>query len=172
MLVSGGGFSKAERNGDSWAVYQHERNELFDFIRDNRIEGVFGISGDSHMGELNCVPRSDQGGYDFYDLCSSPLANLPDLDFVDQMPEVRIRSPWTRSCNLGLLDFSFDDGPTLTYTLHNIYGAPAWAPLVLKPADLRNGASTWREKIDERELVRLERYRAGGAYYDPDARPE
>lgn len=169
VLVSGGGFSKAERNGDSWAVYQHERDELFSFIRDSHIEGVFGISGDSHMGELNCVPCSESGGYDFYDLCSSPLANLPDLDFVDQMPEVRIRSPWTRSCNVGLLDFSFERGPKLTYTLHNIYGAPAWAPLELTPADLRNGVSTWRQKIDRNELVRLERYRAGGAYYDPDA---
>ncbi len=172
VLVSGGGFSKAERGGESWAVYQHERNELFDFIRDHRIEGVFGISGDSHMGELNCVPRSEEGGYDFYDLCSSPLANLPDLDFVDQMPEVRIRRPWTRSVNVGMLDFSFDGGPKLTYTLHNVYGAPAWAPLVLTPADLRNGVATWRQKIDQEELVRLERYRAGGAYYDPDARTD
>jgi alkaline phosphatase D len=36
VLVSGGGFSKAERGGDSWAVYTNERDELFDFIRDNR----------------------------------------------------------------------------------------------------------------------------------------
>lgn len=167
VLVSGGGFSKAEANGDSWAVYQAERNELFDFIRDNRIEGVFGISGDSHMGELNCVPRSEQGGYDIYDLCSSPLANFPDLDFVDQMPEVRIRGPYTRSCNIGLMEFSFDNGPRMSYTLHNTIGAPAWDPLVLTPSDLRNGASTWRTKIAPRELERLERYRAGGAYYDP-----
>lgn len=165
VLVSGGGFSKAERGGDSWAVYTHERDELFDFIRDNRIEGVFGISGDSHMGELNCVPRSEQGGYDFYDLCSSPLANLPDSDFVDQAPEVRIRGVYTRSVNIGLMEFSFDGGPRLNYNLYNMFGAPAWEPLVLTPADLRNGVSTWRSKIDPRELERLERYRAGGAYY-------
>lgn len=168
VLASGGGFSKAERGGDTWAVYTHERDELFDFIRDHNIGGVFGISGDSHMGELNCVPRSEQGGYDFYDLCSSPLAQLPDRDFVDQMPEVRIRSTYTRSVNIGLLDFSFESGPRLTYTLHNIYGAPAWDPLVLTQADLRNGAQTWRSKIDPHELVRLERYRRGGSYFDPD----
>lgn len=167
VLVSGGGFSKAERGGDSWAVYTHERDEIFDFIRDQRIEGVFGISGDSHMGELNCVPRSEQGGYDFYDLCSSPLANLPDLDFVDQMPEVRMRRAWTRSVNVGLLDFSFEQGPRLSYTLHNVYGAPAWDPLVLTPADLRNGVMTWRSKINPDELERLERFRAGGSYFDP-----
>ncbi len=168
VLVSGGGFSKAERGGDSWAVYTHERDELFDFIRDNRIEGVFGISGDSHMGELNCVPRSEQGAYDFYDMCSSPLANYPDSDFVDQMPEVRIRGVYTRSCNIGLMSFSFDNGPRMSYTLHNTIGAPAWDPLILRPADLRNGASTWRTKIAPTELVRLERYRAGGSYYDPE----
>jgi alkaline phosphatase D len=116
VLVSGGGFSKAERGGDSWAVYTAERDELLDFIRDHRIEGVFGISGDSHMGELNCVPRSEQGGYDLYDFCSSPLANFPDLDFVDQMPEVRIRPAYTRSVNIGLMEFDFDAGPRMTYT--------------------------------------------------------
>ncbi|MFN3464989.1 MAG: alkaline phosphatase D family protein, partial [Terricaulis sp.] len=168
VLVSGGGFSKGERGGDSWAVYTHERDELFDFIRDNRIEGVFGISGDSHMGELNCVPRSEQGAYDFYDMCSSPLANYPDSDFVDQMPEVRIRGVYTRSCNIGLMSFSFDDGPRMSYTLHNTIGAATWDPLVLTPADLRNGVSTWRTKIAPTELVRLERYRAGGSYYDPE----
>jgi len=149
-------------------VYTHERDELFDFIRDNRVEGVFGISGDSHMGELNCVPRSEQGAYDFYDFCSSPLANFPDSDFVDQMPEVRIRGTFTRSCNIGLMNFNFDDGPRMSYTLHNTIGAAVWAPLELTPADLRNGVSTWRTKIAETELVRLERYRRGGSYFDPE----
>lgn len=169
VLVSGGGFSMAERVGDSWCMFKHERDELFNFIRDARIEGVFGISGDSHMGELNCIPWSEEGGYDFYDLCSSPLANLVAMGFVDQMPEIRIRPVWTRSVNIGLLDFSFENGPELRYTLHNVFGAPVWDPLVLTPAELRNGVSSWRRKIDPAELVRLERFRAGGAYFDPRA---
>lgn len=167
VLVSGGGFSMAERGGDTWAVYTHERDELFDFIRDNDIRGCFAISGDSHMGELNCVPRSEQGGYDFYDLTSSPLAQLPDLDFVDQMPEVRIRPVFTRSVNIGVMQFSFENGPRMSYTLHNIYGASVWAPLVLTPDDLRNGVPTWRSKIEPSELERWERFRAGGSYYNP-----
>ncbi|MGH6950443.1 MAG: alkaline phosphatase D family protein [Vitreimonas sp.] len=168
VLVSGGGFSKAERGGDSWAAYMHERDEIFDFIRDERIEGVFGISGDSHMGELNCVPRSQQGGYDFYDLCSSPLANFPDSDFVEQMPEVRIRPTYTRSVNIGLMDFSFENGPRMSYTLHTSIGAAAWAPLVLTPGDLRNGVTTWRDKIDPLALERMQRHQRGGSYFDPE----
>jgi alkaline phosphatase D len=85
------------------------------------------------------------------------------------MPETRIRATYTRSHNVGLMTFNFDDGPRMSYTLHNTIGASVWDPLVLTPADLRNGVSTWRTKIDARELQRLERYRAGGSYFDPDA---
>lgn len=169
ILVSGTGWSMAEKGGDSWAGYVHERDELFDFIRDQKITGVVGISGDSHMGELNCVPRSEQGGYDVYDLCSSPLAQLPDNDFVDQAPEVRIRPAWGRSVNVGVLAFRAGPEPTLTFTLHNPLGDAVWKPLVLTPADLRNGVQSWRSKIDAKELERLERYRAGGPYYAPEA---
>ena len=66
------------------------------------------------------------------------------------------------------MQFSFDEGaPRMSYTLHNTIGVPVWEPLVLTPSDLRNGAATWRSKIAQTELVRLERYRGGGAYYDP-----
>jgi alkaline phosphatase D len=167
ILVSGTGWSQAESKGDSWAVYRHERDELFDFIRDENIEGVVCLSGDTHMGELNCIPRSEQGGYDLYDLCSSPLAQLPELRFVDQIPEVRIRSVYSRSVVFGMLDFVMTPTPTLTYTLHNGVGAAVWEPLVLTPADLRNGVSTWKAKVDPTELKRLERFKAGGAYYGP-----
>src|SRR3546814_8830332 len=68
VLAIGGGWSCAENEegGDSWGVYLTERTELFDFIRDEGIGGVVCISGDSHIGELNCIPRSQQGGYDIY----------------------------------------------------------------------------------------------------------
>ncbi|HYE47259.1 MAG TPA: alkaline phosphatase D family protein [Caulobacter sp.] len=154
VLVSGTGWSIAEEGGDSWAVYRHERDELFDYIRDQKIEGVVLISGDTHMGELNCIPRSEKGGYDLYDFCSSPLAQIPDTDYLEQSPEVRMREVWGRSVCFGILDFQMGENPTLTLNLHNVVGAPVWDPLVLTPADLRNGASTWRAKIDPDELAR------------------
>ncbi len=172
VLVSGGGFSSAENEsgGDSWGVYLTERNEIFDFIRDHGIGGVFCISGDSHMGELNCIPRSEQGGYDIYDFCSSPLAQMPANKNTRQAPEVRVRDTWTRSVNVGLMRFDLTDGtPTVTYTLHDVQGEAVWEPLVLTPADLTNGVSTWRAKADPRELQRLERFRRGGGYYGFDA---
>lgn len=170
ILVSGGGWSSAERGpgGDSWAAYEHERDEIFDFIRDERIGGVVCISGDSHMGELNCIPRSAQGGYDIYDLCSSPLVQIPANRFLQQVPELRVRDVYARSVNVGLLQFDMGREPRLTYTLHNVLGEVVWAPLVLTPADLRNGVTTWSRFADPQELRRHERHRQGRGYYGVD----
>lgn len=171
VLAIGGGWSCAENEdgGDSWGAYLTERNEVFDFIRDEKIEGVVCISGDSHMGELNCIPRSQQGGYDLYDFCSSPLAQMPAAKNTRQAPEVRIRDTWTRSVNVGMLQFDLaGDTPTLTFTLHDVLGEPVWDALVLTPADLRNGVKTWDAKADPLELERLERFRRGGGYYGFD----
>ncbi|WP_036135977.1 alkaline phosphatase D family protein [Luteimonas mephitis] len=171
VLAIGGGWSCAENEegGDSWAVYLTERTEIFDFIRDEGIGGVVCISGDSHMGELNCIPRSQQGGYDIYDFCSSPLAQMPAAKNTRQAPEVRVRDTWTRSVNVGLMRFDMTgDTPQLIYTLHDVMGEPVWDPLVLTPDDLRNGARTWDSKSDPVELERLERFREGGGYYGFD----
>lgn len=171
ILITGTGWSIAERPGDSFASYLHERDELFDFIRDEKIGGVVCLSGDTHVGELNCIPRSEQGGYDIYDLVASPLAQTPNDKWPDQVPEVRIRPLFAKTSNFGLLEFRMTGGtPTLTYNLYDVLGAPVWKPLVLTADDLRNGASTWRERIDPKELKRLERFRAGGAYYGPEPR--
>lgn len=165
LLVSGTGWSNAERPGDSWAMYLDERNELLDFIRDNKVTGCLGISGDVHMGEANCVPWSEQGGYDFYDLVSSGLAQLLSPKFVDQLPEVRLRAPWVGSANFGVLDFSFDPEPKVEMSVRNVIGSPVWDPIVVKGADLVNGRSSWASAIDPKEKKRRDRVAAGGNYY-------
>lgn len=170
VLVSGGGWSSAEKEegGDSWGVYLNERDEIFDFIRDQGIGGVVCISGDSHMGELNCVPRSASGGYDIYDMCSSPLAQMPAVKQLRQVPEMRVRDTWSRSVNVGLMRFEMGERPKLTFTLHDVLGEPVWDPLVLTPDDLRNGVRSWDRLADPEEIKRLERHRQGRGYYGSD----
>ncbi len=163
VLVSGGGWSSAEEkdSGDSWAAYLHERNEIFDFIRDRKIEGVVCISGDSHMGELNCIPRSEVGGYDIYDMCSSPLAQMPAVKNLVQVPEMRVRDVWTRSVNVGVMRFEMGDQPRLTYTLYDVLGAKVWKPLVLTPDDLRNGVRSWDRLADPEGAGAVEALQGG-----------
>jgi alkaline phosphatase D len=170
VLVSGTGWSTADMPGDSWSAFLDERNELFDFIRDEKIGGVFGISGDQHLGELNCIPWSERGGYDFYDLTSSGLAQNMNDDWPDQAPEVRMREVYSKGYNFGMLEFRMDGAPSVSLNVHDLLGGPAWRPLVLTPDDLRNGRRTWERLIDPQEHRRLLRYRSGGAYYGPERR--
>lgn len=149
VLVCGSGWSSADGpRGDTWSAFLTERNSLFDFIRDRGIDGVVLLSGDSHVGELNCIPRSQAGGYDLYDLVSSPLANAMSDSWVEQKPEARLRKVYMKGPNFGLLEFSHAPEPTLTFTLRDASGASVWKSLVLTARELRNGVSSWRENLD------------------------
>ena len=149
LIVSGSGWSTGDGpQGDTWAAFLHERNALFDFIRDAGIGGVVLLSGDTHAGELNCIPWSERGGYDLYDLGSSPLAQLPTATWTELRPEHRVRPIYARGTNFGVLDFAWTPEPSLTFTLRDVRGDAVWAPLRLGAGDLVNGRSTRREKTD------------------------
>ncbi|HNR21751.1 MAG TPA: alkaline phosphatase D family protein [Steroidobacteraceae bacterium] len=144
ILACGSGWSMADgEKGDTWAAFRTERDALFDFIRDRGIEGVVLLSGDSHVGELNCIPWSERGGYDLYDLVSSPLAQSPSSSWIDQQPEVRMRKVYAGGANFGMLHFTPGPQPTLTFSLFDEWGLMPWKPLVLVPADLRNGVRSF-----------------------------
>jgi len=166
ILISGSAWSAGKGpGGDAWSAYLHERDALFDFIRDEKISGVVGMSGDTHVAELNCVPWSEKGGYDFYDLTTSPLAQRTEESWMDRYPEVRIRPVFFNDANFGVLSIDTTAEPTLIYNVYDTLGHPAWAPLELKAKELVNGVSSWRAKIDKQSLARHERWKAGGAYY-------
>ena len=149
VLVCGSGWTKAKGpGGDAWSSFVHERNGFFNFLRDRRIEGVVLLSGDTHVAELNCVPYSQRGGYDLYDLTSSPLAQNTTDSWLERSPELRIRPVFFGSTNFGLLQFSASLAPKLTYNVIDATGRPVWRPFELAAADLRNGLETWSVKQD------------------------
>ena len=166
-LVSGGSWTMAKGPAsDSWAAFLHERDEIFDFIRDEAIEGVLLMSGDTHVGELNAVPWSRRGGYDFFDLVSSPLAQNTERSWVTRTPEVRIRQPEATSSNFGLITFDLS-GPraSATFRLVDIQGQEPWAPMKIYADELRNGVTSWDSKIDATSLARHQRLLENDAYF-------
>lgn len=48
VLASGGEW-QSHGTDDSWTSFQHERDEILDFIEEHRIEGVLLLSGDRHF---------------------------------------------------------------------------------------------------------------------------
>ena len=81
---------------------------------------------------------------------------LRDDGLLADDPELRIRLPYFRTVNFGVLDFEWEPQPRVTFTLRDVRGDPALQPVTLTPAELRNGASTWRTKMDPKELARRE----------------
>ena len=53
---------------------------------------------------------------------SSPLAQATGTSFLDGDPELRIRLPWFRTVNFGLLDFEWEPEPKVTFTLRDVRG--------------------------------------------------
>ena len=87
FLVSGSQFNPVG-SGDSWAVYPTASDALFDTIRDQSISGVVMLSGDVHFSEFRTIPRGHDGGYDFPELTSSPMANSNSTCWSDDNSNV------------------------------------------------------------------------------------
>ena len=170
VLISGSGWTKAKGPiGDAWSAYLTERDRLFRFITRNEIPGVLLISGDTHVGEANCIPWSEQGGYDFYDFVSSPLAQKPEGgSWLERRPEVRLRQVYYRTNNFGELSFDMTlDDPAVTFRLRDTRNQSVWRPITLTASQLTPGQSSWREQIDRVSLQRQESMSSGGPYYIP-----
>jgi len=167
VIISASGWSKAKGpGGDSWSAFLHERDALFNYIRDNRIAGVVLLSGDTHVGELNVIPWSEHGGYDFYDLVSSPLAQSASGGWMDRRPERRIRPVYFQTANFGFIDFAFDKIPRLAFNLIDVNGRQVWTPFELRADELANGVQSWPNKASDKEKRRQENYDAGKGYYE------
>ncbi|MEE4270607.1 MAG: alkaline phosphatase D family protein [Thermoanaerobaculales bacterium] len=167
VLVSGSGWSKNKgEGGDAWSAYLNERNRLFDFIRDREITGVVLMSGDTHVGELNVIPWSENGGYDLYDMVSSPLAQVIPDSWLERRPERRIWPVYFQGSNFGLIDFTMGDDPTMSYRLVDTFGRIVRGPFEVKASELVNGVTSWPDKVESVPRQRQEHYDSGEGYYE------
>jgi alkaline phosphatase D len=148
VIVSGGVWTKGKGpDGDAWSSFLYERNNLFDWIRDQKVEGVVLLSGDTHTAELNVIPWSEKGGYDLYDLTASPLAQEPGSGWLFRDVEQRVRLPYDRGPNFGLLEFDMSvSDPVLRFQIINAESRPVWPIFELRASELRNGKKTWPDK--------------------------
>ncbi len=150
VLISGGGWSKLKGpGGDAWSGFLHERDALFDFIRDEAISGVLLLSGDTHFPYVAGIPRAQTGGYDLYDFCSSALAQVVNgsvgrvSDRLAHMaPDVFVRAPVLNLNNAGVLDFDLTQSPArASFTVVDVNGRSVWGERLTLTADqLVNGA--------------------------------
>ncbi len=167
VLISGSGWNDGKAEGaDSWSSFTHERDAIFEHIMAERIPGVLLLSGDTHFGEMNCLPWSDRGGYDLYELVSSPLAqDTVDL-YLTGRPVMRVRQAFSNDVNFGVVDFDLTlPDPTVRFELRDEAGQSVWPAVVVKASELRTGVSSWLDKLDATSKRRWADVAAGLGYY-------
>ena len=116
VLVSSVPWAKGTKPGslDTWDGYNREREGIFSFIEENRIEGIVLLSADRHRSDAWKIER--QGSYNLYDFMSSKLTNIHTHKL---MPGALFG--YNEKCSFGLLTFDTDKtDPTVTYRIINI----------------------------------------------------
>ena len=75
VLVSGVPWAYSTKPGslDTWEGYRSEREEIFSFLEENKIDGVVLLSADRHRSDAWKIDRLN--GYDLYEFESSKLTN-------------------------------------------------------------------------------------------------
>lgn len=92
------GIKKGSR--DPWDGFPEERSEIFDWIQNQRIEGVFLVAADRHRTDLRVNPRP--GAYDLYEFESSRLTNHHTHPVVKTEGLVW---GYNKTCSFGLMTF-------------------------------------------------------------------
>ncbi len=102
ILVSPVPFTPNIKPGskDPWDGFPEEREELFGFIEEEKIEGVFLVAADRHRTDLRKIKRPD--GYDLYEFMSSRLTNRHTHPVVKTDGLIW---GYNKTCSFGLMEF-------------------------------------------------------------------
>ena len=107
-------FGTKPGSRDTWEGYKQEREEVFSFLEDNEIEGVFLLSADRHRSDVWKIERPN--GYDLYEFESSRLTNVHRHKL---MPGSLFG--YNKKCSFGLLSFDTTlPDPQVTYRIISI----------------------------------------------------
>lgn len=109
-------WSFASKTGarDTWNGFRDERKEIFDFLANNKIEGVILLSADRHRSDIWRIDRPN--GYPLYEFESSRLTNQ---HFHEVMPGSLFG--YNKKQSFGLLTFdTTKPNPTVTYQIISI----------------------------------------------------
>lgn len=107
---------------DGWAAYRHERNEIFDFIRDRNITGVVLLSADLHWSGVFHFKE-----WNLYEITASPIQSFPLPHWILNIPNEEKLFSSAMYMHIGELRVVTDglSSPTLNTTIWKyMYGQP------------------------------------------------
>lgn len=103
---------------EAWANFPADRDRLFRFIKQHKINGVMVISGDTHWGEISRYQQDLD--YPIWDITSSGLSE----EWKQVSPNRHRVSEYTAKANYGKLQVDWQqDDPSILVSLQDSYGA-------------------------------------------------
>lgn len=95
-------FEAKPGSRDTWGGFEKEREEIFDFLTENKITGVLLLSADRHRTDAWKIEREND--YPLYEFMSSKLTNIHTHEL---MSEAIIA--YNQECSFGKLEFDFQE---------------------------------------------------------------
>ncbi len=103
---------------EAWANFPADRERLFSFIRDEQINGVMLLSGDTHWGELSKYQKDLP--YPLWEVTSSGLTE----EWKEVSPNKHRIGNYTHKINYGFLDLDWQQpDPTISFGLKDVNGS-------------------------------------------------
>lgn len=137
IVVNGNQVTNLGNTHESFPMYKKEFNDLMNFLKEERVEGVLFLSGDVHYGQLLKTER--EGLYPLYEFTSSPLSagvyEIADSEESYENP-LHVKGTLVTDYNFGMITVS---GPRRDRVL------------TLQSYD-RKGNLFWERKISREEL--------------------
>jgi len=101
-------------SNDTWNGFREEREEIFDFLAEHKIDGVVLLAADRHRSDAWKIER--QNGYPLYEFMSSQLTNE---HYHQLKPEALFGYNEKQSFGLLYFDTTLPD-PVITYEIYSI----------------------------------------------------
>jgi alkaline phosphatase D len=106
---------------DTWEGYPDEREQIFSFIENQKVEGVVLLSGDRHRADVWRIERDD--GYDLYEFQNARLTNVHTHSPVEGRARHYPLYSYNDRPHFGRLRFdTTQTDPSITYDIINIQG--------------------------------------------------
>lgn len=108
IICSGNQFVADYLSDKTFALYPEERSQIFNFLIDHKIEGVFFLTGDRHHTEI--LKREVEGLYPMLEYSCSPISSWPNakLNSLRFNKQQRVAGTLVNKRNFGKLSFSGD----------------------------------------------------------------
>ena len=131
MIVSGTPWAYDAKPGsrDDWNGFHKERDEIFNLLAINHINGVILLSGDRHRTDIRKITRPN--GYTLYDWENCRLTNQ-----IVAPPPPGAMYAYDKKQTFGMLTFDTEKkDPTATFTAYSIDNEKEFS-MTLKLSDL------------------------------------